>query len=404
MDIFIARQPIFNRKRVVFGYELLFRDGLANFFSHHSVDEAASRVIADSTFLFGIDKIAGGKKAFVNVTRDMLVRQHAGLLPRHEVVLEILEHVEPDREVIEACTRLRDKGFTLALDDFLEREELSPLVELVDIIKIDWQAVSREECRQMAERLLAKDKTLLAEKLETEDDFRAALEMGFHFFQGYFFCRPTILSRRNLVGNRLIYLEMLKAIHQPQINFQQLERLISQDLALSYKLLRYINSAFFALRNEIQSIRHALVLIGEVEIKKWATLLSLSTMAEDKPFELMNHAAVRARMCEQIAVGLGAETRKSEYFLMGLFTVIDALLDRPLMEIMLEIPLVKDIKKALLRRGKSRHRVVLEAVLAYERGDWETLQNWVEQGDMGETKLADIYLEAVQWAREMNPQ
>lgn len=400
MDIFIARQPIFNRERTVFGYELLFRDGLANYFSHHDVNEAAARVIADSTFLFGMDKIAGGKKAFVNVTRDMLVNRHAGLLPRHDVVLEILEHVAPDDAVIAACARLKDKGFTLALDDFVYREELSPLLELASIIKIDWQAMSREACQQLVEQLRPRNKLLLAEKLETESDFREALEMGFHYFQGYFFCRPTILSRRNLIGNRLVYLQLLKEIHKPDIDFSTLERLISQDLALSYKLLRYINSAFFALRNQIHSIRHALVLIGEVEVKKWATLLSLSTMAEDKPFELMKTAAVRARQCELMAVHLGLEARRAEFFLMGLFTVIDALLDRPLMEVLLEIPLVKEIKKALLRRGKGVHRSVLEVVSAYERGDWQEVEHWAEQAGLDPQPLPALYLEALQWVQE----
>ncbi|CAM2005733.1 EAL and HDOD domain-containing protein [Acanthopleuribacter pedis] len=400
MDVFIARQPIFKRDRDVFGYELLFRDGLANFFGHHDVNEAAARVIADSTFLFGIDKIAGGKKAFVNVTRDMLVRRHAGLLPRHDVVLEILEHVEPDDAVIAACARLKDKGFTLALDDFVYREALSPLVDLATIIKIDWRAMSRDACRRLVEQLLPRKKLLLAEKLETEADFREALDMGFHYFQGYFFCRPTILSRRNLVGNRLIYLQLLKEIHKPEIDFATLEKLISQDLALSYKLLRYINSAFFALRNQIQSIRHALVLIGAVEVKKWATLLSLSTMAEDKPFELMQTAALRARLCELISVKLGLEQRRSEFFLMGLFTVIDALLDRPLMEVLLEIPLVKDIKKALLHRGKGNHRNVLEVVTAYEAGDWPAVESWSEKAGLDPAPLPSLYLEALQWVQD----
>ncbi len=400
MEIFIARQPIFRRDRSVFGYELLFRDGLANFFSHHDVNEAATRVIADSTFLFGFDKIAGGKKAFVNVTREMLVRGHAGIMPRHDVVLEILEHVEPDDEVIAACARLKDKGFTLALDDFIFREEMSPLIDLASIIKIDWRAMSREECAALVARLEPYQKRLLAEKLETEDDFCAALDMGFHYFQGYFFCRPTILSRRNLVGNRLVYLQLIKEIHKPEIDFARLEKLISQDLALSYKLLRYINSAFFALRNQIQSIRHALVLIGEVEVKKWATLLSLSTMAEDKPFELMKTAAVRARMCESVALDLGREAQRSEFFLMGLFTVIDVLLDRPLMEIMLEIPLVKEMKKALLRRGGGLHRAVLETVLAYEQGDWHTCEEWGEKAGYDVKQLGSHYMQSLQWVQD----
>ncbi|CAM2063723.1 HDOD domain-containing protein [Sulfidibacter corallicola] len=401
MEIFIARQPIFNRNRHVFGYELLFRDGLANYFRHHDLNEAASRVIADSTFLFGIDKVAGGRKAFVNITREMLVRDHAALLPKHNTVLEILETVEPDAEVVAACRRLKKQGYTLALDDFVWREEYTTLMDLVDIVKIDWLSTTDAEKAEMIPRLQGMDKILLAEKLETEADFDNAFSAGFHFFQGYFFCRPTILSRRNLAGNRLIYLQMLKEIHRPELNYHELERLIGRDLTLSYKLLRYINSAFFSLRNEIHSIRHALVLLGEEEIKKWATLLSLSTMAEERTTELMTSATVRARMSELLAERCGEKKRKPEFFLMGLFTVIDVLLDRPLMEILLEIPLVKDLKKALLHRGKGFHRDVLETVLAYERGDWAAVAQWSPSLDLPEPEIAGAYVEAVEWARHM---
>ena len=399
MDVFIARQPIFDRKREVYGYELLFRSGLANYFDHFDADKAASQMIGDSAIFFGISNLTRGKRAFINLTRDSLVKDYSSLLPRDIVVLELLESIEPDEEVLAICRKLKRKGYLLALDDFVYAPSYDPLLKLIDIIKVDWMNSSPRTRLDLFERLAPQGKTFLAEKLETQEDYRDAFDIGYHLFQGYFFSKPVVLQKKDVAGNKLSMLRVLEQIHQPGLDFSNLDSCIRQDLTLSYKLLRYINSAFFGLHTEIRSIKHALVLLGEGEIRKWATLVSLATMGEDKPFELTLNATIRAKMCEMIAIELKLEN-PSDHFLMGLFSVIDAILDRNLVEVLQDLPLTREVKSALLRVGQNPYRHVYEMVLAYEHANWRALTKWAQKAGFDEMRISDIYMEAVDWAHK----
>jgi EAL and modified HD-GYP domain-containing signal transduction protein len=325
------------------------------------------------------------------------------LLPKDQVVLEILESVEPDEEVVEACKKLKRLGYLIALDDFVYRESFTPLLKFVDIIKVDFLSTNAEERKQIHDRIQASgQKRFLAEKLETQEDFEEASELGYHYFQGYFFSRPVILTRRGMVGNRQQIFKILRDIHEPGMDFRELENSIKQDVALSYKLLRYINSAFFGLQTEIHSIRHALVLMGESEIKKWATLVSLATMGEEKPAELMVNASIRGKACEILAKETGNESQASDFFLMGLFSLIDAILDHNLVEVLHDLPLAREIKSALLRVAQNQYRMAFEVVLAYEQGNWRALAKWAGKPGIEEGQVAQIYLESVKWANQIH--
>lgn len=402
MDIFIARQPIYDRRKEVFGYELLFRSGLDNFFNFNDVNAAATRVIGDSSVIFGIETLTGGKRAFINLTKDALVNDYPALLPKDLVVLEILETVEPDEEVIEACKRLKRKGYILALDDFVYRENFTPLLKFIDIIKVDFLSTTVEEREAMHEAMASMNKQFLAEKLETAEEFEEAKRLGYDYFQGYFFSKPVILSKRNVSGNRHSIFRILKDIHKPGLDYRNLEESIKQDLTLTYKLLRYINSAFFGLQTEINSIKHALVLMGEPEIKKWATLVSLATMGEEKPMELMVNASIRGKVCEHLANETGRQDQASDFFLLGLFSVIDAILDRNLVEVLQDLPLSREIKSALLRVAQNPYRMALEIVLAYESGNWRGLTKWSNKFGIEEGKVSQIYMKSVEWANKVN--
>jgi len=399
MEVFIARQPIFDRRREVYGYELLFRSGLENYFDHFDADKAASQMIGDSAIFFGISNLTRGKRAFVNLTRDSLIKDYSSLLPRDIVVLELLESIEPDEEVLEIVRKLKRKGYLLALDDFEYTPAYDPLLKLIDIIKVDWLATDNKTRIDLYEMPVLQGKTFLAEKLETQDDYQAAYDIGYHLFQGYFFSKPVVLQKKDVAGNKLSMLKVLEEIHQPGLDFSNLDECIRQDLTLSYKLLRYINSAFFGLSTEIRSIKHALVLLGEAEIRKWATLVSLATMGEDKPLELTLNATIRAKMCEMVAAELGADN-PSDYFLMGLFSVIDAILDRNLVEVLHDLPLSREVKSALLRVGRNTYRQVYEMVLAYEYANWRALTKWTQAAKYDEMRLSDIYMDAVDWAHK----
>lgn len=402
MQAFVARQPIFDRGLRVYGYELLFRSSLENVFSNPDGDHASSKTIADSFFLLGFENITQGKKAFVNVTREVLLRDYVSLLPKELTVVELLESVEPDAEVIAACRLLKAKGYLLALDDFVYEERYAPLLALVDIIKVDVLATNLEEQQSLIDQLACPGLSFLAEKVETREVFQQAMEMGYAYFQGYFFSRPEIVTGRDVPGFKLYYLQILQEIHQPELNFKQLEKIIKRDMSLSYKLLRYINSAYFGRRNQVTSIKQALALLGEKEVKKWASLVVLVSMAQDKPEELVTQAIVRAKLCESLAASVGLAHRVEDLFIMGMFSLIDAILDRELAEVLEELPIASDIKVALLDGNNSLHKVY-QYVLAYENADWKKLSAQASGLGTDESLLPQLYIDAIQWVNESFP-
>ena len=400
MDTFIARQPIFDQQQKVYAYELLFRSNAHNNFCDQTdLNQAAAKVIADSGLLLGTENITGGKKAFINVTRDVLLDESVTLLPKELTVVEILETVEPDAEVIAACRKLKEMGYLLALDDFVYDARYEPLVELADIIKVDCLATSREAQAALARhiRQSLKPTLLLAEKIETREAFQEAVDLGFTYFQGYFFCRPTILSKKDVPGFKLQHLRILQEIHKPDLDFTQIETIIRRDLSLTYKLLRYINSASFGRRSEIESIKQALMLLGEKQLKKWVSLVALTSMGKDKTEELVMQTIFRAKFCESLAPAFGLKSRAEDLFLMGMFSLIDAILDRPLEETIKDLPIADDIK-ATLAGQESRLSSVYEFALAYERGDWDETMARSEHLTTPECELTQFYLESLEWA------
>jgi EAL and modified HD-GYP domain-containing signal transduction protein len=398
VQIFIARQPIFDTQQKVYGYELLFRSGPENYFDHPDLDHASSKVISDSNLVLGMRHLTGGKRAFFNVTREVLIKQYTSLIPRDLAVVEILENVKPDPEVIDACQKLKQAGYLIALDDFVYQHLDNPLVKLADIIKVDFLETDRLAQQMIVERLSAQGVVFLAEKVETWSAFQAALEMGYTLFQGYFFSRPKVLSHKDIPGHKINYLRILQEINRPDIDLTQIEAIVKRDMSLTYKLLRYLNSAAFSCRQDIKSIRQALMLLGEKEIKKWATLIALVSMAGDKPEELVAQALVRAQFCQSLASGAGLAQRAEDLFLVGLFSLIDAILDRELADILSDVPVSDDIKEALLGRPNLLHEVY-ESTLAYEQGDWERLKNLATHLGIDEAELPVRYLGAVEWSR-----
>jgi len=395
---FIARQPIFDKKQRVYAYELLFRSGLHNYFDCEDIDHASTSVIANSFLLFGLDEMTVGRRAFLNCTRKVLVEDLASALPKQHVVIEILETVEPDEEVIESCRRLKEQGYTLALDDFVYHKKFEPLLELADIVKVDFLISGPGERQRMSSLLRRRGIRMLAEKVETREDFEQAVAMGYELFQGYFFSKPVILSRRDIPANKLQYLRVLKEIHSPEIDFQKMAQTVQSEVSLSYKLLKLINSAAFGLRHKVTNIVQALSLLGEREIRTWVSLLSVSSMADDKPTELVMSSLIRARFCEQAADLIGEAAESSELFLMGLFSLLDAILDRPLEELLDAIQVSAQMREALLDRVGQRF-YLLELSVALERGQWQNLSRLASTLELNELALSTLYLDAVKWAR-----
>jgi len=396
---FIARQPIFDLSQKVYAYELLFRSGLHNYFDCDDVDHASTSVIANSFLLFGLDEVTGGRPAFLNCTRKVLIENFAASLPRTHAVIEVLETVEPDEAVVAACRKLKEQGYILALDDFVYRKAYEPLLELADIVKVDFLISGPGERQRLSSQLRRRGIRMLAEKVETQEDFEQAVAMGYELFQGYFFSKPVILSRRDIPVNKLPYLRILKEIHSPELDFNGMAQIIQQEISLSYKLLKLINSAAFGLRHKVANILQALSLLGEREIRNWVSLLSISAMANDKPSELVVSSLIRARFCDETAPLVGERKQHSELFLMGLFSQLDAILDRPMDELLDEIQVSANVREALVTQRGVFYQI-LELAIALERGLWPQLRALAEVLKLDEQVCSEIYLRALKWSQQ----
>jgi EAL and modified HD-GYP domain-containing signal transduction protein len=386
-DVFVARQPIFNSDLEVVGYELLFRSREAQ--AIPSPEGATASVVLNAFTEIGLERIVGDRTAWINVSREFVVNGLAQTLPAGKVRLELLEDQMLDEQLIASLAELTSEGYRVALDDFEYSEAAEPLLELVDVVKLDVLALGREGLQEHATRLKRHGVTLLAEKVETQDDYAFCAELGCELFQGYFFCRPELLRDRGIVASRLSLLEVIAALQDPAVDIAQLERLIARDVSLSFRLLRYINSAFFGLRMEVSSIRQALALLGVQNLRRWATL-SVFASIDDKPTELTVTALIRGRFSELAGQPLNAI--QGELFTLGMFSVIDALMDSPIDEVLASIPFPRDMREALIAHAGDKG-VLLDCVQALEAGDFDRAHGLIP--DAGA-----IYLEALVWANE----
>jgi EAL and modified HD-GYP domain-containing signal transduction protein len=399
VSVFVARQPVFDRTKEVYGYELLFRAGLENCYDPPDADQSTLDVISNSFLVIGLDDLTDGKKGFINFTRNLLMNNVPSLLPKDSVVVEILEGIQPDEEILAACRKLKTSGYLLAMDDFVLAHRDSPFIQLADIVKVDFLGTSAEERKLISKYLTGKGVRVLAEKVEAVDEFDQALEMGYTYFQGYFFSKPVVRAGAKLSGNKLAYLRLLNEINKPDISYDDIEVFIKQDLSLTYKLLQFINSAWFGLKREIDSIKHALVLLGPKEIRKWFALVALRHMATDKPQELMLRSITRARLAEGMGPLVGMRDRGSELFLMGMFSVLDALMDVPMKDVLAKLPLNEEVKGALLGQpGRFRH--VFDLMLSYEKGQWDDFSRHAEELQLDEELIPQLYTDALRWASQ----
>ncbi len=395
MDVFVARQPIFNRSQQVVAYELLYRRQDTDLAEIADPDQATTELFINTFMEIGLDRVTGQRRAFVNLTRPYLLGQYPLPFQQDAVTLEVLEDVEPDRELVDAVAKLAEQGYEIALDDFIFRDELIPLIQVADVIKIDIRQLDEAGVAEHVSILRPYGVRLLAEKVETRDEFSKCMALGFDLFQGYFFCEPAVLRGKQASPSRLATLRLLQKLNDPEFMFDELAEVISTDATLAYKLLRYINSAYFGLRRQIESIRHALVMLGQKNIRIWLNLIALSRL-QDKSRELMVTTLARARMCELIAVELQRPAEKEKFFLAGLFSALDAFVDMPLADIVGSISLADDIVAGILHRRGAIGRV-LDLVFRAERGNWDGL----DMLGLTVRQITRSYLDSIEWAGEM---
>ncbi len=395
MDVFVARQPIFQVNKKLFAYELLFRTGMSNAFPDIDGGTATSSLLSSSFFTVGIERISGGKLVFINFTEDLLLRGTPTLFPKSHVVVEILEDVRPTREIIAACRALNQKGYILALDDFVFRDNLQPLIDLAQIIKIDFRLSPQAEIAAILAQLKEGKCEFLAEKIETDEEFMAAKAMGFKYFQGYFFAKPEVLKNKDISASKLTIMQLICEVNRAECDLKKLEEYINQDVSISYKLINYLNSAYYARLQPISSIRQAIAYLGERGIRMFISLIAASRLVDNKPDELLRAAIIRAHFLEQIAIELAIDS--GELFMLGLFSLLDAMLDNSMQNIIGQLPLTSHMSEALVQRS-GLLADYLQLIEAFEAGDWLVLDSRLAGMDISSTRLQEFYLSAVNFA------
>lgn len=397
-DVYVARQPIFNLDSKIYGYELLYRSGFQNRYGGIEDDDLASlSVLSNSAFVFGVEALAGNGRAFINFTRSALVNGYARVLPPERLVVEVLEGVQVDDAVRDACKSLKDDGYLIALDDFDPHGPTGPLTDLADIVKVDFMAFpDAASRRRVAEPLLRRGIELLAEKVETAEDARQAREFGYIYTQGYFFARPEISVGSRSSGFKVHRLQLLTELNGADPDLAVIEELLRHDLALSFQIIRYLNSAAFALRSRVTTIRQAVTMLGQSGLRTWATVVILADAGSDRPLELIVTSVARGRFCELAGLAVGMHHRQHELSLLGLFSLIDVIVGQPLDAILEAICLPADVAAAI--RGEPGPMTdLLNLAKGYERADWTTVEQLVARIGLPPWEAPAIYLDAVAW-------
>ena len=396
-QVFLARQPIFDREMNLYGYELLYRDGDTDRANVRDDNVASAHLFMNALIEIGLSDLVGDRKAFVNLGPDLTFDEFPFTEYQDRLVLEILESIPINASLLNAVRRMKEQGYTVALDDVVYRPEIELLLPYVDIVKIDLTLIPENELAEQI-RLIREQSSaaILAEKIEQPEMFRKCSELGCDYFQGYFFAKPTVISSSRVPESGLTVLRLISELQNPNVSIAEIERLIKQDASLSYKLLRYINSAMTGVSQKITSVRQAITLLGLNRIRVVATLLGLAAQSH-KPHELLVTALVRARTCELIAQRLRLPDPSSG-FVVGLFSLLDAMFDQPLDQLIGKLPLAENITVGILNHQGDFGRI-LDAVCCFEKGDWSSLEG-TAQSVAG---MRQAYLEAIRWTSVLQP-
>ena len=394
-DIYIGRQAIFNRKMEVYAYELLYRSGETNSATFNDPDLATTQVTLNTIIEMGLNKIINQSKAFINITRNFLVGNYPILLPPERTVIEIPENVTTDEELLVALNVLHKAGYTIALDDVMELDRIIPYQNIATIVKLDLKLIDRQKLPELIRLVKAHGFLVLAEKVETMEEFKLCHNLGVDYFQGYFLCKPHIIQDKKMESSRLVLMQSLSMIQDPKTTFSDLEQILAQDVSLCFKLLRLTNSGYYSFISEVKSIRQAISLIGLETVRGWLSLLMMMQF-NDKPVELTNIALQRAHMAESLAK-IHKHPQPEVCFLVGLFSVLDALLDQPMEKVVNELNLSNPVSTALLYY-EGLPGYILEMVINYEKGEWTN----VKYPNMLVETISNIYFDSIKWTNVLS--
>jgi EAL and modified HD-GYP domain-containing signal transduction protein len=394
---YIARQPILTRDQKVYGYELLFRDSNSNSFPNIDPNEATSKLLLEQHLLGDIQTLCMGKQAFINFHARTLLNDFPSFLNARTVWVELLETVGVDAPLLEACSSTTSKGYRIALDDHDFDGQWDPVIPMINMVKVDIQ----EQGLNLESKIrFFKEKgiSLLAERVETYDEFERCLELGFDYFQGFFFEKPQVVQQKSLSPNRISKLTLLSEVHKKELDLNTIRQIIEQDLSLTYSLLKLVNSALYGGRKKIENIQHALVYLGDAEIRRFVTLVVLANVSAGQPEELTIKSVTRARFMELVTVEILNEKHRSSAFLAGMLSLLDIILGVSMDDVLKQLPLSSEITKGL----KSREGVwgyLLQMTEIYERGEWDALDKHPLKQKLNGTDIGQLYIDASQWCR-----
>jgi c-di-GMP-related signal transduction protein len=395
MDLFIGRQPILDTGKHIIGYELLFRNSSDNYYSAKDGREATLTVIGATLFHMGIKNMVGNKKAFINFTRDLLIEHFSDILPKEKVVIEILESIILDQEAVAVCADLKTKGYTIALDDVVSYERCVDVMEYIDIVKVDWALTREDEKIKIAEKLIKQNITLLAEKIETHEDFERAKDYGYKLFQGYFFSRPTVLSTQAIPSGFSTGIKLIQEFNRTDLTIEEASELIKEEPVLAFNLLKYLNSAAFGFKTRISGITQALMLIGITNMRRWIVTLIISQTCKHNP-AIVNQAVERARFCEILAPLFSIESSTEELFMVGLLSLGEVLLQQDMRTILKTVNVAKKVEDTLLNEVTD-YTPLLKVVEAQEASDWELLGGILNSHKISRKEYLLAFEEVVEW-------
>lgn len=400
MFAYVARQPIFDRDKQVYAYELLFRDGVDNRFPDINPDEATSKILAASHLSLGVEEISDGKLAYINFHEDTLLYRFPTSLDPKQVIIEVVETVQITNNLLLACKHIFDMGYKVALDDYDFDPKWDQFMDYISVVKVDVLECGMEKVRNNVHRLKEYPVKIIAEKVETYETFEELKELGFHYFQGFFFAYPEVIKHKRVGASQASLLELMEASSRLEFDFDHINNILERDVALSYMLLRFINNPTVNKRNKINSLRHALNYMGEVEIRKFIALMALAKLNADKPAELVHVSLVRARFCELIADHAGESNNPPKGFLVGLFSTLDAMLDQTMSGLMSKVPIDDTVREALCGEDNNLHQY-LGIARAYESGDWKTIESTSESLNINTELMDKFYQDAIKWGADM---
>lgn len=394
-DIYVGRQPIYNNKLGIYAYEMLFRSGTENRAGDNFNEDGATSQVIINTFLdMGLDSLVGEGLACINLTERFLADEDALPIPAERVILDIHASINTNPATLAALKKLKQAGFTLALQDLRDTPNFNALLEITDIFKLNIRENSQRDLQARIRNLKKFNVKLLADKVESLDEYDTYVDMGFDYFQGYFLSRPRIIKGKSLESNKLSIMQLLASLHNTNTDISDIEKAISSDLTLSYKLLKLINSAFFNLPNEVDSIKRAVVFLGRKKLSSWASMLALSS-AGNQPTELLKLGMVRGRVCELIAKRFKLKD-EDQYFTAGMFSTLDIIMERPIETLIEPLPLASEVKQGILEH-KGNIGVLVKCSKLLETSAAED----INIRGISNSELSGFYLEANQWADEI---